>query len=383
MSDHSSSVALVKCSTYDQAQVDSSVARALDLLGGIARFVKPKDRVLLKINLLVGAAPEKAVTTHPAVVRALIRQVRAVGAVPAVGDCSGGEGPPSETRFRNACKASGFAQVCDEEGVELAHLSAESLEVENPQGKAFRHFTLARAVVEADVVISLPKLKTHGLCLFTGGVKNNFGCLPGMTKMQMHARARGVEDFSQLVVDLMLAVRPALTVMDAVVGMDGDGPRNGDPKEIGALLASVDPVALDAVACEMVGIEPMMVPTTRLANEQGAGAGDLDCIEVLGDSIASRAVDDFRLPSGPEGFFHAKGVWRFLQARLVAKPTVAAERCRACWTCIEHCPVEALFKNGQVPVFDYEKCIRCYCCQELCPHDAIKLKQPVLARFVR
>ena len=377
-----STVSIVKCSDYEQAKVDGAVQEAIDLLGGIGQYVRPGDRALLKINLLAGTAPEKAVTTHPAVVRAMIGQVRAAGATPLVGDCSGHEGPPIRGRYLGGCRQAGIQQVCQEEGVELVHLSAESVEMENPQGQAFKRFTLAKGVVDADVVINLPKLKTHGLTLFTGGVKNNFGCLPGLHKAQMHLRAQGAEYFSQMLVDLLLAVRPALTVMDAVVGMDGDGPRNGRPKQIGAILAGADPVALDAVACAMVGIEPLMVPTTRLAHEQGVGVGDLARIELLGEPLEAMRVADFRLPSGSATSFRATGLLRFLQGRLVAKPVLVAERCQGCWVCVEHCPAGALSKNERQPTFDYGKCIHCYCCQELCPNDAIKLRRPLLARML-
>lgn len=375
-------VSLVKCNNYEQARVDAAIAEALDLLGGIERYVKPGDRVLLKLNLLAGTAPDKAVTTHPAVVRAMIGQVQAEGAIPQVGDCSGDEGPPSKARYLNVCRKAGILAVCEEMGAELVHLSAESVEMENLKGRAFKRFVLAKGVIEADVVINLPKLKTHGLTLFTGGVKNNFGCIPGMRKAQMHLRAQGAEDFSQMLVDLLLAVRPELTVMDAVVGMDGDGPRNGKAKKLGAILASADPVALDAVACQMVGIEPKMVPTTRLAHEQGVGVGELSQIELLGQPLEAMRVADFQIPSGQAAAFRATGLLRFMQGRLVARPVIIVERCQGCWVCVDHCPAGAMSKNEQYPTIDYDKCIRCYCCQELCPSDAIKLKRPLLARML-
>ncbi len=300
-----------------------------------------------------------------------------------MGDCSGFEGPPNEGRYLSACRKSGIVQVCEEEGTKLVHLSMESIDVENPHGRTFKRFTLAKQVVDADVLITLPKLKTHGLTLFTGGIKINFGCLPGLEKAKMHFRASDAEIFSQMLVDLLGAVRPELTIMDAVVGMDGNGPRNGQPKQIGAILASQDPVALDAVACELVGIKPFTVPTTRLAHEQGVGVGDLARIHVVGETIESMRVADFILSSGPEAFFRAKGLLHFLRNRLVAKPSLVADRCKECWTCIEHCPASALSKKGQKPAFDYKKCIRCYCCQELCPGNSIELKMPLLGRFVK
>ena len=148
-----------------------------------------------------------------------------------------------------------------------------------------------------------------------------------------------------MLVDLLAAVRPALTVMDAVVGMEGNGPRNGRPKGIGAILAAADPVALDAVACRMVGIEPLMVPTTRIAHEQGVGVGDLARIELAGELLEAMLVGDFLLPSGPELYFRVPGLFRFLQSRLVAKPTLVEGRCTGCWTCVEHCPSEALSRT--------------------------------------
>ncbi len=374
------SVALVRCPSYDQAQVDAAVQRSMDLLGGIERYVRRGNRVLLKVNLLVGAPPGRAVTTHPALVRAMIRTVRSAGGIPLVGDCSGFEGPSNPRRYFQACRQAAFEQVCAVEGAELVHMSAQSVEMDNPSGRAFRRFTLAKQVVDADVHITLPKLKTHGLTLFTGAVKNNFGCLPGLRKAQMHLRAQAVEHFSQMLVDLLLAVRPTLAVMDAVVGMEGNGPRNGRPRPIGALIASTDPVALDAIACQLVGLDPLMVPTTRLANEQSVGIGDLARIELHGDSLDDMQITDFQLPAGPEAFFRARGVWRFLQGRLIAKPVLVDERCTGCWICVDHCVAGALTRNARRPVFDYEKCIRCYCCQELCPHDAVHLRPPWLAR---
>ena len=253
--------------------------------------------------------------------------------------------------------------------------------MESPQGRAFKRFTMATAVLSADVVINLPKLKTHALALFTGGVKNLLGCLPGLHKGQMHLRAQQPEAFAQALVDLLAAVRPAVTLMDGVVGMEGNGPRNGRPRAVGAILASCDPVALDAVACDLVGISPFSVHTTRLAHGQGLGIGDLAQIEVLGESIESLRVTPFALPSSHSSVFTRFG-GRFAADRIVAKPAVNLERCRSCWVCVDSCPAGALVKDTTKPLFHDDKCIHCYCCQEMCPHDAISLRRPLLARLL-
>jgi len=184
-----------------------------------------------------------------------------------------------------------------------------------------------------------------------------------------------------MLIDLFAAVRPALTIMDAVVGMDGPGPRNGNPKRIGAILAGPDAVALDAVACEMVGVPALSIATTRLANEQGVGIGDVTGIEILGEPLGAMRIDGFEWPVGAGPSRRIEGVFSFLRGRLVAKPVVVPDKCEGCWVCMESCPPEAISKDGRVPVFDYGKCIHCYCCQELCPSDAIRLRQPFLRRF--
>jgi uncharacterized protein (DUF362 family)/Pyruvate/2-oxoacid:ferredoxin oxidoreductase delta subunit len=378
-----STVSLVRCQNYDNSNIEAAVKKALELIGGIERYVKPGDRVLLKINLLTGDVPEKAVTTHPAIVRAMIHQVTAAGGIPQVGDCSGYEGASNPKRYFAACRSSGIMQVCEEEKVELLHLSAESVDAKNASGRVFKSFILSKQVLHADVLISLPKLKTHGLTLFTGGVKNNFGCITGLNKAKIHLRAQDPETFSQMLVDLLGIVRPDLTVMDAVVGMEGNGPSNGSPKKVNAILASKDPVALDAVACKMVGIEPFMVPSTRLAHEQGIGIGDISHIDVLGEDLKDMRIENFKLPSGTASFFRARGLMHFLRSMLLAKPSLVRENCKKCWICIEHCPSGALSKKGDYPSFNHKKCIRCYCCQELCPSNAIELKTPFLGRFMK
>ncbi len=377
-----STVSLVRCQTYAEPDIEAAIRKALELIGGIESYVKSGDRVLLKINLLTGDVPEKAVTTNPAIVRAMIHQVRAAGGTPFVGDCSGYEGPPNQKKYLTACRSSGIMQVCEEENAQILHLNAESVEVKNASGRLYKSFILSKQAIDADVLISLPKLKTHGLTLFTGGVKNNFGCVTGLNKVKMHLRAQDPETFSQMLVDLLGIVLPELTVMDAVVGMEGNGPGNGTPKQVNAILASKDPVALDAVACKMVGIDPFMVPSTRLAHEQGMGVGDLSCINIVGEDIKDMQINGFQLPSGTASFFRARGLMRFIQSMLVAKPELVRENCTKCWTCIEHCPSGALSKNDY-PSFDHKKCIRCYCCQELCPGNAIDLKTPFLGRFVK
>jgi uncharacterized protein (DUF362 family)/Pyruvate/2-oxoacid:ferredoxin oxidoreductase delta subunit len=369
-----SQVALVRCRDYNQEEVYRAVREAVELIGGIERYVKPGEKVLLKVNMLAPANPERAITTHPSIVRAMIELVKEADGRPLIGDCPGFEGQPNIGLYSSICSKTGIKEVAEEGGAEIVHLSSESCEVENPQGYAFKRFTLAKSVAEC--VISLPKLKTHQLTLFTGAVKNNFGLIPGKLKREWHLRLIRPEDFSQMLVDLLACIKPRLVVMDAVVGMEGEGPRGGRPKEIGALIASSDPVAVDAIACAIVGIPPLEVPTTRLANEQGLGIGDLSRIEVLGKKIEEMRVEGFKRPLGAEIYFRIpRPFMRLMRKLLTARPIVDEKRCKRCLVCVEHCPPGAISMDKRHPLIDYEKCIMCYCCHELCPNDAIYLSR--------
>ena len=376
-----SCVALVKCENYNQKDVDSAISKALSNVGGIKKYVKKGNRVLLKVNLLAPANPEDAVTTHPSLVRAMIRQIKKAGGIPSVGDCSGFEGPKNRQKYLAICQKTGISKVCKEEGAAIAHLSSKSSEVTNKNGKAFRQFSVSKEVIESDVLISMPKLKTHGLTIFTGAIKNNFGCIPGLKKAKLHLRAPEAELFAQMLVDLAGVIKPDLVVMDAIVGMEGAGPRNGKPKHIGAIIAGRDSVAVDAVASKIIGMSPFMIATTRLADEQGLGVGNIKKIKIIGEPIKKMCVKGFEFRKAPSSFFRAHFFLRFVRDLFLAKPVLVADNCKSCMTCVKHCPARAISKKSII-VFDYKKCIRCYCCQELCPYNAIKLKTPLLGKLI-
>ena len=374
-------VSISSCSTYAPTEVASALDAALSPLGGMAAFVHPGDRVLLKVNLLSRALPEKAVTTHPEVVRAVIRSAKEAGGVVTVGDSPGG--PNTTSGVRHIFEDSGIGAVCSEEGVELILFDDECARVSNPAGSLYGAFTLGKAVVDTDVLITLPKFKTHGLMMFTGAVKNLFGCIPGLEKAQYHLKVPDRDDFGGMLVDLMLACRPALAIMDAIVGMEGEGPAGGTPRQVGAIIASADCVSLDVVASAMAGLDPMEVYSNKAAAKRGLGPSSADEVDVVGTDWRSLAPDGFALPMKDLASKMPPWLGKRLRGWTTARPYLArAESCTQCKKCQESCPVSAIVVGTDGPRFDYATCIRCYCCQELCPPQVIGLSVPPLARFM-
>lgn len=374
-----STVSISRCSEYDPAALRDALDAALSPLGGMAAFVTPGQRVLLKVNLLSRATPERAVTTHPEFVRALIRAVVSAGGVPVVGDSPGGTNSPGSVR--RLWQETGIGAMCAEEGAELILLDDECTRVPSPLGSLYGAFTVGKAVVDADVVITVPKFKTHGFMMFTGAVKNLFGCIPGLEKAQYHLKVPDRDDFGAMLVDLMLACKPRLAVMDAVVGMEGEGPAGGTPRHIGAVLASADPVALDMIASAMAGLDPLEVYTNKAAALRGLGPASVDAIEVVGADWRELAPEGFQLPLRDLSAKLPPALARWMRSWTTARPVLERRSgCTLCRTCEKNCPVDAIVVGDQGPTFDHATCIRCYCCQELCPPQVIGLKVPPLAR---
>ena len=374
-----SRVALEHCAGYDEHAVYTAVGRGLELLGGVARFVSPGGKILLKPNLLVGSAPEQAVTTHPAVFGAVARRMREAGAELSYGD-SPGFGSPL-----GAARRSGLVDVA--EALELAPADFnKGTHISFHEGNLAKQFVIADGVLSADGIVSLSKLKSHGMTRLTGAVKNQFGCIPGVLKGEFHAKMPDMDQFSQVLVDLTRFLRPRLYIMDGIVAMEGNGPRSGDPRRLSVLLLSTDPVALDATACQLVNLEPALVPTNRWGEEWGLGT--MRQVEVVGDSLASLRASDFKVNRRPGSTTGWPG-WMgdLLKNLVIPRPAVVPANCTRCGTCVSVCPVDPKavdFRNGREnpPRHDYSRCIRCYCCQELCPEHAIVIRTPLAGRLV-
>lgn len=375
-----STVALVPCGSYDPERVYQALKRGLSLIGGIEKYVRREEKVLLKMNLVREADAERAVTTHPVVVEMLARILAEEHYIDVSAGDSGGFGSSVRSMERL-----GMRKELKKYGCRMAPFD-EAVRTEYPQGIHAKEFMLARDVTEADALISVCKMKTHALEHITGAVKNQYGCVQGKHKASGHTRYPSAESMARMIVDLNLLVRPRLYVMDGIVAMEGNGPTSGDPVPMNVLLLSTDPVALDSVFARLVYLDPEAVPTEVAGAQMGLGTWreeEIDLVTPDGPLSMLSAVKkygkpDFRVnrkKGKAEGIMNTVTFLRFLKPA----PRIDADKCRRCGVCVESCPVEGKalrFSKGRdhPPVYNYRKCIRCFCCQEMCPHKAIYVR---------
>jgi len=366
-------VSIIKCETYKIRRVYESVREAVDLVGGLKKIVKPGQNVLLKINLLSAQPPEKAVTTHPLVVGAMVKLIKEMGANPWVGDAT----PSGGVWGKDAFEVAGIRGIVEKEGGEIVNFSRIGYKkIKVSEAKQLKEIYIAKPILQADVVISLPKLKTHELTFLTGAVKNFFGCIPSSDRFRAHGLAQE-EKFAQAVVDVYSVCRASFALMDAVVAMEGEGPSAGDPVKVGVLLASPDPVSLDIVASQITGFKPSDILTSVDAIERGIGPSNFEDIKIVGNKINEVVKSDFKKPSTYRGKIKRALIRAFTPVAMRffhTFPAVNNSICEKCGVCKKNCPVGAIEINPY-PEFNYDKCIQCFCCYELCPFQAIYIKK--------
>ena len=372
-------VSVIRCPEYEPSMVEAAIRRALEEIGGIESFIKPGDKVLLKLNLLMRKNPADAVTTHPVFAEALAKIVQRAGGIVTIADSPGG--PYNETLLKAVYKGCGISDVAQRLGVNLNYDTSYQ-EVPFPKGTQVGAFQIIQPVLEADKIITVPKLKTHMMTFYSGAVKNLFGCIPGLYKAEYHFSMPQQEDFCNMLLDLCECVRPVLAVMDGIWGMEGQGPSGGIPRKFGAVLASASPYALDLAATRMVGITPQEAPTVSLALARGLCESE---VKLTGDPIQELQVADLvKPPLGTPDFLKRKWlpepVSNALNRWLSPKPEFDYQICVGCGECVRCCPAKALRLEEKRPVLETDKCIKCFCCQELCPKRAIHAKRSWLMR---
>ncbi|MBU1044651.1 MAG: DUF362 domain-containing protein [Candidatus Omnitrophica bacterium] len=355
-----SQVSIIRCADYEVNALYQSVKQSVDAIGGIDKFIKKGQSVLLKPNFLKIARPEEAVITHPEFIRAVIRLVKTVTDKIFIGDSPGGL-----VKAEDIYEQCGIKQVAQEENAELVRFD----KIKQIEGIPF-----ARIKDEVDVVISLPKLKTHNLTTLTCAIKNVFGLVPGLYKVHCHKKAPNFQVFAKELVRIYSMAIPDLSIIDGVLAMQGEGPSGGDPYKLGLVIASADAVAADAVVSKIIGLDPFSVPSIKIAHDRKLGQGDLNNIQVIGESIAKVLVNDFALPEIMGIYkipnFLLKSILRFIPLML----TIDAKKCNNCLMCVKICPQKTIEQLNLKVKINPKKCILCLCCSEMCPNNAIYLR---------
>ena len=365
-------VALEKCNRYHKEKIRQCLYNIFDVFDGLDKLVKKGQKVLLKPNLLSAVSPVEAVTTHPLVMRVLTEFIQQAGGEVYIGDS------PGSDRQEDAHRLCGMEEVARETGAQI--LSFNKITYTKTDNSFWgKPIPLPAELEQIDLIINVAKLKTHSLTGLTGAVKNTYGCVVGKHKKAFHLDHPLPFDFSRLLLDVYLAVKPAFSLIDAVVGMEGAGPRRGRPCHLGFLMGSPNGVALDTVAAEVLGFKAGYIPTIVAARERGLVGASLSDIEVRGASIDDLRVAKFDKGPAASGNLGALAIlypYRWIRDRLYTGrpyPVIDYDICSGCGVCSENCPVQIIKFESAKPMINKHECIRCYCCQELCPEGAINL----------
>jgi len=363
------SVAILKCRNYREEEVVQTMNKLLDNIG-LCRISGKK--ILLKPNILYAAKPEKAVTTHPAVLKAAIQYLQKNGNTIFVGDS------PAYHNQDAAGSRTGLKQVTEDCGAIWQDFN-QAAAVPCPDGRLVRSFQLASILKDVDIVISLAKMKTHSLMYYTGAMKNLFGLVAGLSKSAFHLRFPDRDNFAQMIVDLNLAVKPNYAIMDAVVAMEGPGPGSGYPRNAGLLLASDNVLALDLTAARIMGYKAETLPILSQALECGFWLKKGETISYPFEKAEDLMIKDYRLirhlhDTSMFRDYMPEWLFQLVKNLTVRKPSFNTKICALCRECVKICPASALSVQENRIKADYSKCIRCYCCHEVCSHHAITLR---------
>lgn len=368
-----SKVIIQECKDYVLQDIMEKINDGIDKLGGWDLFVKPGDTVLLKANLIGPKTSDTAAVTHSEFVRAITKILKGRGCTVWIGDSSGGAIAgiaPTAQSF----KVSGYEKVANEEGALIKNFDKEGVVEVEPKGKFKEKMFLAKPLFEADVVINLPKLKTHSANVYTGAVKNLFGCIPGLRKATYHKMAPDKEDFGDIIADIHQATKFSLHIMDSITSMEGEGPTAGSVYKSNKILISTDPLALDAVALNMLRLTVDDVPIIIAAKKRNLGQWNLEDIIIEGDYDSIPKLNNFKLPKVLKSSKQKsnKAVVKVIDF-FKTVPEIDTNKCKKCNMCVESCPMQAI--DRATKKIDYSKCIECMCCHELCLHKAVRLKK--------
>jgi len=377
-------VSIVKCKTYQPDELAEKIKEALRLIGGIEKFIRPGAKVLVKPNLLMAASPEAAITTHPEFVRQVLRLLKGINCKIYLGDGPSVFGSQMENIIK-VYEETGIRKMAQEEMVELVTFDKRYMPASPAGGNGY--FPLAQFVKDCDYILNIPKFKTHEYMILTGAVKNLFGLIPGTFKLECHKNFHQPERFAEMLLDVYSAVKPALSIVDGISGMEGNGPAtSGTKRDIGLIVAGSNPVAIDTVLAAIMNARPENIYTIKEAIKRNLPGASLNDVDILGESLKNVVIRDFKLPdiSIPRAILNNLPPFaaNLLKKWLTFQPKIDTDICQLCDACVNNCPQKTMSnKNGKI-VIDYSQCISCFCCREVCPYAAIGIKKSFLARLL-
>lgn len=388
-------VYLSSCDTYDVDLIESTIRKQMEE-SGVIEYIKPGMKVALKLNLVAAMKPNTAVTTHPAIVEAVCRILINKGAEVVMGDSPGGPFTSAFLKpFNTVCGLNGIAERT---GAKINN-NFDIVDVSNKDAIIAKNMTVTKWLEDADVIINCCKLKTHGMMAMSAAVKNMFGSIPGTMKPEYHFRFPNQADFADMLIDIQEYWKPKMLyhIVDGIVGMEGNGPTAGTPKEVGVILSGFNPYSIDLVGGRIIGLSKEQVLTLERAFDRGLAAGDVRDVSVsingnmsngTAEALAPFLISDYELLDtksdlqfgGDKPLQRLRG--KLFSVFLTSKPQVNKKECVGCEKCYQICPAKAIEMKDKIPCIDRDKCIKCFCCQEFCPKGAMKVHRSWVAKLL-
>ena len=366
-------VSLASCKNYTPEELKTALLKIFFDLGGIEKYVTAGVKIVLKPNLIMAKSPSTCATTNPEFIRQLAIILKEYGAQLFIAESPGG--PYTSARLKAVYNACGITEVAAETGIVLNY-KTDVVKKENPGGRFLKTLELIKSLVDADFIINLPKAKSHGQMTYTGAVKNMFGAVAGMFKVDYHMRMSEYDTFADAIIDVFLSVKPKLNIMDAVMGMEGNGPTNGNPRHIGLICASEDAFALDLTMLDILRLDPRKIPVLKQGMLRNLCVNNVSEVEIKGEKPEKFFINNFSFPTrGTVNFFHANFLFKPFARFFKPYPCFLYDKCTSCGECMRVCPAKTIIIKDRKPYADLKKCVRCFCCQELCPSAAVEIKR--------
>jgi uncharacterized protein (DUF362 family)/Pyruvate/2-oxoacid:ferredoxin oxidoreductase delta subunit len=392
-------VSIKKCGIYDAGLISEIIEQSISDIGFDKKILTSAKKILLKPNLLAPHDPESAITTHPVFIEGVILFLKkncGKNTRITIADSPGATIPHVKEELKKTYDVCGMARLGRINNVFLS-LDESSTGISFKEGLVFKHIEVIDPIIKADLIINLPKFKTHSLTGITGAVKNMFGIIPGRNKALLHTKFLDVEKFCDMNLDIFMYSKPVLNIMDAITGIEGEGPgASGSARKIGFVLTSEHGVAMDNVVASIMGFAEGSVPVIECAARRGIPGAQMEEIELTGSleeklDIKEYIISDYIKPkkslvhSISKNTLLGRYLLPFVRNTLSVSPYQDTGKCTMCMECIKVCPEEAIRIdkiNDSKLIFDYKKCIRCYCCSEMCPAGAISLQYSIIGNLI-